>query len=94
VSTNFAKPMPNVSDVILLRHKQPISSYTDQHTPLHCSTLEFGRGVQSSSRPGHQQISSRHRPYLIEKTVLEKASSDMATLVTPHHNNLQPWLVA
>jgi len=40
-------------------------------------------GVQSSSRPVPHQISSRHRPNLIEENVLEKISSDLTTLVLP-----------
>jgi len=41
-------------------------------------------GVQSGSRPVHHPTSSLHWPNLIEKNVLEKISSDLATLAAAH----------
>jgi len=37
------------NDVILLHHKQRISSYIDHHTPLHCSTPESVSGAYNQA---------------------------------------------
>jgi len=69
VSTNFAKPTPNIK----------MTSYYDvinsiYPTIMRLSTAKYWNllgGIQSRSRPGHHETSSRHWPNLIEKMSLK-----------------------
>jgi len=67
VSTNVAKPTPNV---IMWRHKQRIFSYIDHHTPLHYSVLQFVRGAYNlAADPGITRSL-----YATDRTSLKKMS--------------------
>ena len=82
VSTNFAKPTPNLK----------MTSYydvTNSVYPFTFSTIRHSTVQYWNLLGGHNQTSSRHRPYPIEKNVLEKILSDLLTLFRkPNRHNL------